>query len=168
VAARILTSAERGEASLVFADGLDYARVRVVESTRWPLLVEGLGARLERRPAAAHNAVTIGNTSYFTRHLETDPVHIATGRVGDMSWLIHELAHQWQFQRRGMRYLREALLAQLMLGSRAYEYTLSRQTRLASLNREQQAEVAKDYYLRVKQGADVAAWLPVIQEMRQS
>ena len=80
---------------------------------------ESLQNRLRHKDE--HNAVTLGSTSYFPVTLNTAPDAVAGGNLRDMGWLVHELTHQWQYQRMGLRYLTAALGVQIRLGRRAYE-----------------------------------------------
>ncbi len=91
-----------------------------------------------------------------------------------MAWLIHELAHVWQHNRGGYRYAWVAVREQIRLGAAAYAYggedglraAIARHASLSDFNPEQQADVARDYYLRRKVNASTAAWEPFIAELR--
>jgi hypothetical protein len=178
---RCLSRDEIAEAQLVFGSGLDYTRAYVVEEAAWPDWIDALGARLQKRMRHKdeHNAITLGNTSYFPVRLTTGPESVSGGHLRDMSWLIHELTHQWQYQRLGWRYLARALRVQLQEGRRAYDYrgehptveealqaALTAGRRLANFNLEQQGDLARDYYVRLKQRKEFSAWEPFITEFR--
>jgi hypothetical protein len=178
---RPLTADEIAEARLVFGAGLDYNRARVAENARWPDLVDRIGAKLQKRMRAKdeQNAVTLGNTSFFPTVLKTEAGLVAGGNLRDMGWLIHELTHQWQFQRQGWRYLASALSIQLREGRRSYDYrrehpspeaalraAIAGRRRLASFNPEQQGDLARDYYYRYKRSLDCGPWDPFIAEFR--
>ncbi len=178
---RLLSPTEIAEARLVFGSGLDYTRAFVAENARWPDWVDNLGMMLQgrRRGLREHNAVTLGSTSYFPVRLETTPEALASGHVRDMCWLIHELAHQWQYQHMGWRYLKDALGVQLRLGRAAYNYmrdfdnpqsalraALERGHRLKNFNLEQQGDLARDYYFALKGGQDPSPWEPFVGEFR--
>jgi hypothetical protein len=176
---RLLTDLERAEAGLVFGDGLDYTRAWVWENTRWPNWIADVGAALHRYKRTWHNAVTLGNISYFPVTLRTAPETLASGDIADMSWLMHELTHQWQFQRLGWVYLWRALRVQLGDGPRSYNYQAHHPSKeealhaaraagkaLIHFNMEQQGDIARDYYLALKQGRDVSAWTPLVAEFR--
>ncbi len=95
----------------------------------------------------------------------------------DIAWLIHELTHQWQYQHDGIRYLFEALRAT------TYTYTAPGETPSVALkrlwnenkkfrdfNREQQADIIRDYYFAMKEplaSQDLTAWEPYLQEVRE-
>ena len=121
---RPLTASETAEARLVFAGTLDYTHAFVSENAHWPDWVDTMGASLQKRIREPddHNAVTVGQTSFFPVTLATSAELIAAGNLRDMAWLMHELTHQWQFRRMGWTYLGLALSVQLRLGRLAYNY----------------------------------------------
>lgn len=174
---RSLTSIERSEATLVFPEALDLDRVRVAEDARWTNAFPRLWARLRRRERPAYdNAITLGHRICFPRPLATTPQDLADGRWSDFGWLVHELTHVWQAERIGPRYLWRALRAQVRDGDDVYDYggedglreaTLSG-LGLAGFTVEQQAELARDYYLRRRRGADVEAWAPIVAKLSAS
>ena len=178
---RPLSISEVAEAQTVFGSGLDYTRAFVYENAGWPDWIDSLGARLQRRMRYKdeHNAITLGTTSYFPVSLKTDAATIAGGELRDISWLIHELTHQWQYRRLGWSYLVSALQVQMRLGRAAYDYrgeaaspeaalqaALTAGRKLASFNPEQQGDLARDYYLRRRWGENCDPWEPFIQELR--
>lgn len=177
---RRLSPFELAEARLVFGAGLSYARVRIVEQVRWPDWVGKLGARLHPGEGLrAHNAVTIGSTSYFPLPLRTDEASVLGGHLRDLSWLIHELMHQWQYQHLGWRYLLAAGAVQLEQGRAGYDYQgdhpsrenalrAARQQgrRLRHFNLEQQGDLARDYYYVLRTGGDPSPWEPFIAELQ--
>jgi hypothetical protein len=160
MAERPLTHIEVAEARLVFGAGLNYARVHIVENTPLPNWIADLG----RSPKP--NSVTLGNLSLFPLALRTLTADIAAGDLNDMGWLIHELAHQWQFQRLGWSYLPRAMRVQLREGMKGYRYQLAADRRLFEFNLEQQGDIARDYYAAFKRGQDVNLWEPLIAELR--
>ena len=178
---RPLTAAEITEARLVFGPGLNYERAVVAENARWPDWVDQIGAKLQKRMRhkGEQNAITLGNTSFFPTMLNTGGEVVANGNLRDIGWLIHELAHQWQFQRWGWRYLTSALSVQLREGRNSYDYRRGHPSqeaalkaahlagrRLAYFNPEQQGDLARDFYFRLKRGEDCSAWDPFIIEFR--
>jgi hypothetical protein len=172
---RPLTPTEIHEASLVFEGGLRTDVLRVAEASAWPNWPPIVAAWLRRQPApSTNNAITLGNQCYFPIILHTAAGEITAGDLVDMAWLIHELTHCWQSQHDGPRYLVEALYAQLRYGPRVYDYGGEAGLVLAALegkrfsdfNREQQGDIARDYYVRRKQGHDTTAWLPYIDVLR--
>ncbi len=176
MSSRPLTPAEAAEAQAVFAAGLDYSRVRVIEEAAWPNWLASLGARLGGRPAPqTDNAVTLDGRMFFPRRLQTAVSDLASGNYGDMAWLMHELTHVWQSQREGPGYLLRALRAQIALGPRVYDYggeaglaaAIQAGKTLADFNVEQQADIARDYYRRLRLGQSVGAWQPFVEVLRQ-
>ena len=170
---RVLSPTERAEVELVFGAGLDYTRVSVVENTPLPNWIADIGR------SAKPNAITPGTVSYFPETLQTSADVIAAGSLRGITWLIHELTHQWQYQHLGWRYLAAAVSVQLREGAQAYNYQReypSREAalraardvgrRLATFNMEQQGDIARDYYALLKQGQDVSAWEPFVDELR--
>ncbi len=172
--ARRLTAVERDEGSLVFGSGLDLDRIRVYEGVRWTTTLARWHARLRGEPPPAANAITLGNDVNIPTLLETSRVHIDAGDLNDMAWLIHELTHAWQYQHVGWVYLAQALAEQARLGPRAYDYGGEAGLRaahaaghgLAFFKREQQADIARDFYFTLKRGRDTSAWMPFIAELR--
>jgi len=174
---RGLTPTEQAEAWSVFSSALDYARVRVVEDAGWTNALPRLQARLAGRPApSTDNAVTLGYRVCFPRRLDTTADALAAGRFGDFGWLMHELTHAWQAERMGVRYLLQALQAQMKLGPQVYEYGGESAVRaataagkgLAAFNVEQQAEIARDSYMHGRHGLDVSAWMPFAAELSRA
>src|SRR3989337_190072 len=100
---RLLSAVERAEAGVVFGASLDYTRVFVVENTPLPNWIADIG----RSPKP--NAITLGHVPHFTETLQTSGEIIAGGNLRGITWLIHELTHQWQYQRLGWRYLASAV-----------------------------------------------------------
>jgi hypothetical protein len=163
------------EAESVFGAELPYAQIWIHEHARWPNWVGNLGAVLTRRPPpTAGNSVTLGKNVYFPRPLSTEPSHFEARIFGDMSWLVHELTHVWQYQHGGYRYAFDAVRKQLRHGASAYDYgaenglkaAAARHTSLSDFNPEQQGAIVADYYLRRKVGLATAAWEPFIAELR--
>jgi len=174
---RRLTDFERGEAQKVFGDSIRYAKVRIHEGSPWTNLVAKVGAKINREPTPKWaNAVTLGNASHFPRILRGNPPPAGTHSIVDLAWMIHELTHVWQYQHTGTIYLWRALRADLTLGIRAYEYggehglrdARASGRRLADFNPEQQGDIARHYYTRLRDGLDTSAWEPYIEELREA
>jgi hypothetical protein len=170
---RRLSRFERQEARLIFGQSLKYDQIWIYEEAPWPDWIGKLGEILRRRSVGGHNAVTLGNRIFFPTRLESE--HPTTRiRVNQTAWLIHELTHVWQFQQEGWRYLPQALGAILRHGRWAYklgsEDTLNKArlagARFKDYNREQQGELARGYYVRLKKGENVEAWKGYIAEIQ--
>ena len=117
----------------IFGDAIDYDAVRI---TRGSML-------------ATFSATAVGN------RINLQPVHFAGGTVSlseaGMLVLIHELAHVWQYQQTGFRYVISSLSAQfwawIKTGSRrgAYDWRKALHTPWPRWNAEQQAQCISDY-----------------------
>ncbi len=180
---RPLAPHEIAEARLVFGDSLDYARAFVFEGATWTDFVDHIGAALQRRKRAPDtpNAITLGNTSDFPITIRTSAELIDKGDLNHMTWLIHELTHQWQYQNLGWRYLKDALHIQLKEGQRSYDYkrnfgshedalnaAFKSGQKFVQFNPEQQGDIARDYYFRLKRKTDCRPWEPFVQELQKA
>jgi hypothetical protein len=172
---RSLTPIEQTEAQLVFGDGLAYGRVRIVETAGWTNALPRLQGWISGHALqAADNAVTLGRSVCFPRKLHTTIESLAAGHFGDFAWLIHELTHAWQAEHIGARYLTQALRVQLRNTGNVYDYkgepavfaAVEAGRMLRAFDVEQQAEIARDYYLRRKRGVEVSGWEPLMAAFR--
>jgi hypothetical protein len=172
---RGLTPIEEAEARIVFADGIRYHRVRVVENAGWTnALARARDWLTHHSLPAADNAIAIGHAAYFPRALQSSAKLLADGQLGDFAWLIHELAHVWQAERIGARYALQALSLHLRMGRDVYNYggeaavlaAIEARRNLSAFNLEQQAEIARDYYSRCRLGLDTRDWEPLIAGFR--
>jgi hypothetical protein len=168
---RQLSPTEIQEARLVFAGALDYTRVRVLEGVAWTDALLRLSRPAPGTSPSIHNAVTLGWKCHFPVRLQTSVADLAAGNLRDMAWLVHELTHAWQYQHTGWQYLWKAVGVQVRLGAAVYAYGGEKGLRastggLSSFNLEQQADIARDYYWRLRSGQDFAAWERMIQELR--
>jgi bifunctional pyridoxal-dependent enzyme with beta-cystathionase and maltose regulon repressor activities len=80
-----------------------------------------------------------------------------------MKWLIHELTHVAQMEHAGSQYLIEAFHAQVTEG---YGYTPGEKLYLRDYNREQQASIIADYYIKHISGISTEVYEPYIAELR--
>lgn len=96
-------------------------------------------------------------------------------RRENLSLLIHELVHVYQYEKVGSRYIGEALFAQRRLGRQAYRYgsreglrkiAASSHHPYKEFNREAQAQIAQDYFSAWQQGADVTEFGPFLRDLR--
>ncbi|HEX5725554.1 MAG TPA: hypothetical protein VFX98_08805 [Longimicrobiaceae bacterium] len=143
---RRLTEAERAEARLVFGDTLDLDRVVVAGA---PVMSLGRIAR------------ALPHAIYF-------PVDVFRAGI-PVPWLVHELTHAWQYQH-------GVSLATTLFHAvrRIYKYggadglrsALAEGRRFTDFNTEQQGDILRDYYRRLKRGEDVAAWEPFVAQVR--
>ena len=127
---RPLTAEEIQRAKLIFAETINYERVRVDEQAR------------------------LGPKQYHFCYVSFHTIN-SWGEMRD-DVLIHELVHVWQYERFGAAYIAKALLAQWEEG---YDYGgRGRLTQvkkeggsLLNFNFEQQGDIVMDYY-RLKNG----------------
>ncbi len=153
---RTLSKLEIDEAKKVFGKGLTYWQVRIDEKS----LLARLGARFA---GSSNMGVTTFHTINFTRKIDTQPGN------GDMHWLIHELAHVSQMEHIGLQYIVEALVAQNTGGYNYGGHDALKGKRLYQFNREQQADIAADYYHDVLHGSTPSEnYLPLIEEFRNT
>ncbi|MCH7589020.1 MAG: hypothetical protein IIC78_13455 [Chloroflexi bacterium] len=173
---RSLTDIEIREAMLVFGDSLTYPKIRVHEEVGFPNWIARIGAVLSRQPKPQNNAITVGNHIYFPVALHTGKEAINNLQLNDISWLMHELIHTWQFQHVGYRYLADAIVAQVRLGKNVYDFGGKKgledahrtQKNFGSFNPEQQGDIVRYYYLGFKRGENVEAWAPFITEVKNT
>jgi hypothetical protein len=174
---RSLYSWEIQEARRVFANALVYSQVRICECAYWPINIKRLGSWLQRTSYTGKpNAVTLGSTCYFSLRLLDTMVSFDHPEHYKIGWLIHELTHVWQFQRKGWGYLFQALRAQLSQGAQAYDFggeaglmaALRQGKKFAGFNLEQQGDICRTYYERLCSAADVSAWQPFITEIQHA
>lgn len=137
IANRCLSDFEKTEARKVFGDAINLDRIRICERS-------GMARIGAKSAGKKHIGFVLFRTINFSR-----PLDYSAG-VKDMAWLIHEIVHVIQFKHLGVQYIFEALRAQRNGG---YAYgglgQLERSNRLSEFNLEQQADVARDYYLGV-------------------
>ena len=171
---RVLRAEELAEVEKVFSTGLDGTLIRVNENASLPDVIGRVGAKLRGAAPPEHNAITLGNTSYFPVTLTTnDPANPLWLR--DMGWLMHELTHAWQYQHAGIIYLYQAVFK-----SPTYQYAPAGQSQDDALkgfskagkvfrdfNREQQGDIVRDYYFFLTQNRDVLAWEPYLKELHE-
>jgi hypothetical protein len=143
---RAPTNFERQEARLVFGDNLNYDQITLAED---PILGSFGYAR------------TLPRTVYFPPGSFGGPNYIP--------WLIHELAHSWQYQH-GVSIFKtiyHAVGADYDYGAEAGLRAASAAGRtLTSFTTEEQGSIAADYYTRLKNAMDVMAWVPFINEFK--
>src|SRR5690606_26737292 len=130
--------------------------VRIAEGGILPLIFRLNGAR--------------AFCTWHTIHLPREGRHTRE----DLSLLVHEATHVFQYERLGTAYIGEALHAQRRLGSGAYDYggarglqaAVSQGSGYGVFNREAQAQIAQDYYRHREAGRDVSLYEPFIAMLR--
>ncbi|OHX36401.1 hypothetical protein BJL95_10480 [Methylomonas sp. LWB] len=168
---RTLNSTEKSEAQKTFQDNIAYWQVRIDEYS----LISAIGALFK---GGGGMGVTTFHTINFNQKISASP------GSSDMHWLTHELTHVFQYERVGSQYLGEAVHAQATAG---YDYKgpdalwrpatnpapnmLGKHFR--EFNREQQADIAADYYYSLYSQTTAGGitpvtsdYQPVIDEMR--
>lgn len=171
---RRLTPNEIDESMLVFGDNLTYEQIWVYEDTSLPNWIGRIGSFIANEEPPEKNAICLGRRLFFPVILETSPSDIANQKLSDMAWLIHELTHAWQYQHIGIRYLVDAIRAQITLGENAYDYGSKKGLEDAhqegkqfkDFNPEQQGDITRAYYFRLKNEEDISAWEPFIEEIK--
>ncbi len=179
--ARSLTAFERAEASMIFGDKLNYDRVRIFEGANLPNFIDDIGRwikRMPKREVNVKNAITLGNNCLFGRQLKTDEItdmdtKLDSGQLIEMSWLIHELTHAFQYQTLGWKYLYMALEAQGKLGARVYDFGgvegLKKRQKskgmIKEFNMEQQGHLVQKYYEAIKRGEDASVYEPFVKQI---
>lgn len=154
---RVMTQWEIREARRVFGDAIDYSVVTVSEGS----LEAHIGT-------IGGYARVVGNTMYFP-----------PGTSSNMALMIHELTHVWQYQTIGWQYAPLAILVHASPWSEGYNYSepgktpaqslidaRARGKRLQDYNMEQQGDIVRDYYIRLRNGDDTSAWDPFIADIR--
>ena len=149
---RPMTGDERTEAKLVFGDSLNMNKVTLAEA---PIMAIGNMAR------------TPFDTIYFP------PGTFKESFTDFMPWLIHELTHVWQYQH-GVSVLEKLWVA--LHGQKAYNYGGEAALRSASasgkrftdFNTEQQGDILRDYYRKLKEGKDTSAYDPFVDQVQGS
>jgi len=147
---RPMTGDERTEAKLVFGDSLNINTVTLAEA---PIMAIGKMAR------------TPFDTIYFP------PGTFKEAFSDFMPWLIHELTHVWQYQH-GVSVLEKLWVA--LHGEKAYDYGGEDALRAASgsgkrftdFNTEQQGDILRDYYKKLKAGKDTSAYDPFVDQVQ--
>ena len=146
---RPLKPEEITEAKKVFADSINYDRVRVGESS----------------------LMTVGSGSPARTPFET--IYFPPGSLANLSmpWLIHELTHVWQTQH-GISVATKIWWA--IHSQKAYDYgdeaglieKAAQGKHFRDFNTEQQGAICADYYMALEAGLDTSAYDPFIQEVQ--
>jgi hypothetical protein len=112
-----------------------------------------------------------GERAFATFHTVNLPASGVHERA-NVAILLHELVHVFQYERAGSRYFAEALLAQHEAGydyggAEALQEARAYGKHLRDFNREQQAQIVQDYFVRQCRGWDTQAFEPFIAELRE-
>lgn len=149
-----LTSEERAAAQSVLGpNAIRWDQVRVAESG----ILSAIFALNQGRAFA----------TFHTINLPSEGAH---GR-SNVAIVVHELTHVYQYERVGSLYLGQAIHAQATIGY-GYGGAAGLQAARAAgrhyrdFNREQQAQIAQDYYELRQSGGDTTEYEPFIAELR--
>jgi hypothetical protein len=123
---RLLTAGEIAMASLMFADAIDYRRVRIHARRYMPF-------------QPSNCAMTPNGSLYF--HKSCCLLDFSSGSEHARHWFLHEMAHVWQHQLGYAVRLRGAVRIGL-----SYAYDLDPGKTLADFNMEAQGDVLADYF----------------------
>lgn len=116
---RKLSGTEIAELRKVYGDTIDYSLIRVKEGDSGLLSISG-------------RAFVMGNTIYMPK------------TPFDMSLLVHEVGHVWQYQTGGSDYLSEALYAQFFGDAYDWQKGIADGKSWAELDPEQQAQLIQN------------------------
>jgi hypothetical protein len=112
-------------------------------------------------------------TTWRTIHFPRSDSSAAHSRA-NLAILVHELTHVYQYEQVGSRYLGEAIHKLLVTKRKCYDYGhvqgLEEATacgrKYDEFNREQQAQIVQDFFVRQRKGADVTAYRPFMAQLR--
>ena len=133
-ASRSLTAGERRLANTVFGSSLNYSRIRIHDH-RYVFF------------QPANSAMTPNGQIYMSRGAYAPDYSQLT--QGSKGFLVHELAHVWQYQLRVLNPVWAAIgetFAHRFNYRNAYAYTLRADRDLLEYDIEQQAAILEDYY----------------------
>ena len=137
---RTMTGVEQTEARKVFAASIAYWQVRIDEMS----LIASIGSWFR---GGGGMGVTTAHTINFNQSISASPGN------NDMAWLVHELGHVAQYTQLGLQYMGEAIHSQATVGYNYGGGAALAGKRLSDFNREQQADILKDYYRLVLYGS---------------
>jgi len=114
-----------------------------------------------------------GNLAFATWHSINLP---RTGRHTrqNRGIVVHELTHVYQYERVGTRYIGEAIYMLIKTKRDCYNYggsqgllgACAHGRHYRHYNREQQAMITQDYYVRSEKGLEVVSYEPFIAQLR--
>ncbi len=135
-------------------DALRYDHVRIAEGG----LLKAIFSANGNRPFAVFHTINLSSSGAYLR--------------ADRSLIVHELIHVYQYERLGSLYVFEALQAQRSEGygydgEEGLERVRNAGRSYRHFNREQQAQIAQDYFRRLEHGEPHEPYLAYIDELRQ-
>lgn len=146
--------------SILGPSGMRYKDVRVAEGGLQELIFRWNG--------------NLAYTTWHTIHFPRSGSGAAHSRA-NLAILVHELTHVYQHECVGSRYLGEAIYQLIVTKRKCYDYGYVPGLREAYINgkqykefnREQQAQIVQDYFVRQRKGADVTAYRPFMVQLRR-
>lgn len=112
-----------------------------------------------------------GNRAFATWHT----INLPASKTSDVSLMVHELTHVYQYERVGSPYIGQGLWAQYKHKRHAYHYGESEGLlagraagkRLCDYNREQQCQIAQDFFTLIQEKRDTEAYNPFIGDLQR-
>ena len=115
--------------------------------------------------------------TWYTVHLPRvrDERGTAVSSRSNLPLLIHEITHIFQYHHVGSRYLGEAIYYLITTHRNCYQYggsaglrsSWQQCKRFRQFNREQQAQIIQDYYIKSRTHQDISAYLPYLAQLRK-
>lgn len=110
------------------------------------------------------------NRAFATWHT----INLPASKAANISLMVHELTHVYQYERVGSLYISQGLWAQFRFGRQAYDYGgadgllagRAAGKRFNDYNREQQSQIAQDYIALLQNDCDTEAYSPFIRELQ--
>ncbi|MGB3714969.1 MAG: hypothetical protein WA996_11125 [Candidatus Promineifilaceae bacterium] len=110
------------------------------------------------------------NRAFATWHT----INLPASKASNISLMVHELTHVYQYEKVGSLYISQGLWAQFRFGRQAYDYGgadgllagRAAGKRLNDYNREQQSQIAQDYISLLQNDRDIEAYSPFIRELQ--
>lgn len=113
--------------------------------------------------------------TWYTIHLPGIEENGDGNGRANLALLVHELTHVFQYHHVGSRYLGEAIYYLIITQRNCYHYggatglqSCAQQGKLfCQFNREQQAQIVQDYFVKIQEEQDVSAYLPYLVQMQK-
>ncbi|MAT96731.1 MAG: hypothetical protein CL608_06265 [Anaerolineaceae bacterium] len=113
--------------------------------------------------------------TWYTVHLPSVEENGDGNSRANLALLVHELTHVFQYHHVGSRYLGEAIYYLITTQRNCYQYggaaglqSCTQQGKLfRQFNREQQAQIVQDYFVKIQEEQDVSAYLPYLVQMQK-
>lgn len=143
---RPLTSLEITELMTVFANKVDYSKVKIKTANLPPTMA----------------GIVISNTIIFREEYYREDFSLDYLR---MARLVHEVGHVWANQSQGIQTSLFAVWEHLRYGQAVYAHgSLSQNQSLTDFRYEQQCRILGDYYSQRHLGFDISDYQPLINQ----